>query len=486
MLTAIILIFLIPSFPTASFANQSSSVVHVIKSVSACCFVTLVYDSIDKYVYAINLNNNLNPVNNSNIYVISSVTNSVIATIPGPKINGCINAGSDCIDAYLYVNSALYVSYGGTSEGNKPGVIYVIKGTKVADTIVIKPYFSSFPFLAYDNASNEIFSPVGGPESNSNYCIYLGALSSVNKIIKSWKMGCANPNYDEGVYFGPVEFDRTSNNLIVTSCSFAPDENPCGVSLINSANKFVRVGQGLCGSTQETFACVVPTQSGLIYDPSNGQTYIPNVGDSSDPGIFTTFALTPVNKTNGVVAFFPKFYYQSGGDYSICGNTNNFECSNSTVYDPANREMYCAGECWNSSNGANFYSVAINTNNNIAAEFNPDWNPFWYSPSNQEIYAETGANLAAINSGNHVLSGRISIPFSYGCSSNYAVCYAMLFQFDPANKAAYIGNGTNLFVVTQSNSISNIFRIGCFSMVYDPLNKDVFCSGIQRIFVVSS
>src|SRR5579872_1804774 len=168
LLTIMILVISTPASATfASNGGITSSNIHQISAINACCKANLVYDSMNKYVYAID------NYNDSNIYVISSATNKIIATLTGPRIP----------IAYLFANNELFVSYG--------KYIAVIKGTHVVAKITYKYGFVGWncclaSTMVYDSANKEIFMPIGGANQNANdLCLYLGALNTVTNELQS-------------------------------------------------------------------------------------------------------------------------------------------------------------------------------------------------------------------------------------------------------------------------------------------------------------
>ena len=440
---AALLVISSPSFMgSAAFGNiANSNSIKILTSVTAPSYANLVYDSGTHNVYAIS-------TTNGNVYVLSSSTNKIVATLAGPSVP----------QTYLYnpSNHELYVLYCSNLTCSNPHSSYiaVIKGTQVVAKITYKYGFAS-P-LVYDPANKEIFAQTGGPSQiQSNYCVYIGAVNSrTNSLVKTWNLACANLTYEDSAYISGIVFNPTSQVIIASACVSVPHNLLCNTYFINASNQ--TVGGNLC--TPDT--CLVPSSSLALYDPANNQLYIRNVWSDRD----ATYAVLAINSKDNAVSLFPTADNPDGS-------------SNGLAYSPANSEVYCAGMCWNTGYGTPSYSIAINSKNQVVGKFSSSWSSVWYYKANKEILAETGTNMIALNAHNQK-TATIQIPYN---GTN-----PFLRIFDPKNNDAYIGNGTKLFVVTPSNTISNTFGIGCYSMLYDPSNADVYCSGIQRIFVVSS
>jgi hypothetical protein len=434
-------------FASTNYSSLGSSNIRIVTTLNVCCGASLVYNGAAHDVYAI--------TTGSHVAVIDAA-NKVLANIS-------LTTG---VSYYLFDSaySKLYLSNG--------NAITAIQGAKIVSTVIST--VSAPSQLTLDSASKQIYFL--GVKDRS---VYLDALSAItNKFstpIFLTKISCG---YDCSNSVYSLAVNPAGGSIFVNMCQGSGAGIFDTTDVFDTGGKLVTYlfdqgGNGNCGMVESA-------------DPANGDMYIMDSNTFSDPVCAQSGNCSNVvalNSRDKVVAAFPPF--------KLCQNTGACYGSSGTAslfYNSGNREMYAScgisfgmvSPCFGfnySSGQFDYSSIAIGSTNKVVYQTNYSLSSILLDVANKDIWVSgIGSKVDIINTNNKIVG---SFPFEvYCCASSFA--------YAPTNKDVYFDNSTKLFVVTPSNFVTKTFEIGCSSMVFNQANSDVYCSGYQRIFVLSS
>lgn len=337
--------------------------------------------------------------------------------------------------AFDSTNDDLYVTHPSTREASNS--ISIVSGTRNMNVAIVQ-VGSDPEGIAYDSENENLYITHG----NGSFTNVLS--SSTDTIVASF------PEQSGG---GGITFDSANDDLYVANSGLNT------VSVINGVTNAIQLNITLNDSIGYG-----PYRD--LFDPSNGNIYVTNPGDSDSRVCGNVSVIN--GSTNTVIATVPAGLFP--GDLTL---------------DSVNGDIYVA------NTDSNNVTVIATSTNSVVASIPVGVSPegLTFDPRNGDIYVEnfdessaTG-NVSVINGSRNVVTSSIySIGYGEGRQAEY----------DPSNGYVYFtGSGTDsLFVVNGSdNSVLNPIPLDdeLGGATYASVTGDVYVTNyaLNSVYVIS-
>ena len=274
----------------------------------------------------------------TNISVISSESNSVIATIHLHV--GIIHTSI----AYNSANGELYIA-GTESLLPVPGVVFVVNATSDKTVRIVKVGLDPAG-ITVDPETNKVFV---SNEQNGTVSVISG---KTNTVIDTLRVTDNNGDYDD--FLLGITFDPTNNQVYVSHSKDISPASSGSISVINAQNDKIVANIQLPNFS---------TPTNLIFDSTNRNLYVL----AANPTPLVVVINGTSNKVLNAIGGFP-----------------DFQTLNSIAFDKENGNVYVAGSA-GTAGIPNLYAISGITNKIVGTVNFPDDQPFgmaWGSSSN--------------------------------------------------------------------------------------------------------
>jgi hypothetical protein len=301
-------------------------------------------------------------------------------------------------------------------------------------------------------------------ENNRLYVAYCQFLACSQKysiaVIKGTEILATISTNGNGTAPSLMTFNPTNKEIYLaggTECPYCPQKQYLWASALNTSTNRIVATISL-GVYDDSGGDVGQFISAIANNPANKEVYVSTCSWNNEPWTSCeTFAISALNQITPISG--------TGAGVSLL------------TYNPANKEMYVGNPC--NFLGYSVYSTdcsvsVLNSKNKIVYNLTSSSYQGFYDKVNQEMFLALGTNITLMNPQNNK-AATLQIEMNLGG-----------IWFDSANSDVYIGNGSAVFVVNPANSIVSRLPIACAPMLYNPINKDLYCSGSSQIFVLSS
>ena len=462
------------------------------------------YDSANGDIYVANSGSN-------SVSVISSSSNSVIATVTYRIGSGPISILYDSANGDIYV-----VSYGS-------GVVGIInQDNNVIGNITVGSYPDG---IAYDSENGNIY--VANSGSNS-----VDVINNVNSVIKTVNVG----SYPDGIAYdsengniyvvnsgsNSVSIINSSSNSVIATVSVGSDPDSIAydsangnIYVDNELTSSVSVISSSSNSVIATVSNIGSDPAGIAYDSANGEIYATTTSQvtviSSVKSLFAPSTTSGSLSAGSTVSvnYKPYFYiiktfdssnypigpFSMGYDYAngymyytndvgdsrtvspslqITAELESLSYSDPVgiAYDSANG--YLASCSSSTSSTGNLYAVILSSPNYASVETDNNVGAYpagiAYDSANGYLYvADSGATT--VN----------DISPSNSVSSINVETYPNGVAYDKSNGDIYITDGDYLSVISPSNGVNNI-DIGhaMLGVAYDSENGDIYVTNYNE------